>query len=44
MLEEEKRLKRYLCVSLETQKRKIGHVTVFPYKDFLEALWGGEFQ
>jgi uncharacterized protein len=44
MLEEEKKLKRYLCVCLETQKRKIGHVTVFPYRDFLEALWGGEFQ
>ncbi len=43
MLEEEKRLKRYLCVSLETEKRKIGHVTVFPYQEFLKALWDGEF-
>ncbi len=43
MLEEEKRLKRYLCVSFEAQRRKIGHVTVLPYKDFLEALWDGEY-
>lgn len=43
MLEEEKRLKRYLCVSFEAQRRKIEHVTVLPYKDFLEALWNGEY-
>jgi hypothetical protein len=23
--------------------RKIGDVTVLPYKEFLEALWSGEF-
>jgi uncharacterized protein len=44
MLEEEKRLKHYLCVSLETQRRTIGHITVLPFRDFLEALWDGEFQ
>ena len=43
MLEEEKRLKRYLCVSLETQRRRVGHITVLPYADFLEALWDREF-
>jgi uncharacterized protein len=43
MLEEEKTLKNYLCVSLETQRRKIGPVTVLPYRDFLKALWAGEF-
>ncbi len=43
MLEEEKRLKRYLCVSFEAQRRKIEHVTVLPYKEFLEGLWGGEY-
>lgn len=42
-LAEEKKLKRYLCVSLESRMRKIGDVTVLPYKKFLEALWGGEF-
>src|SRR5574337_1229576 len=30
-LAEEKRLKRYLCVSLEPRARKIGDVTVLPY-------------
>ena len=43
MLEEEKRLKRYICVSLETKRRRIGPVTVLPYRDFLEALWKGEY-
>ncbi len=42
-LAEEKRLKRYLCVSLEPRMRKIGDVSVLPYKEFLEALWGGEY-
>ena len=42
-LAEEKKLKRYLCVSLEPRMRKIGDVTVLPYKEFLEALWSGEF-
>jgi predicted AAA+ superfamily ATPase len=43
MLAEEKKLKRYLCVSLEPRMRKIGDVTVLPYKEFLEALWSGEY-
>ncbi len=38
-LAEEKKLKRYLCVSLEPRMRKIGDVIILPYKDFLEALW-----
>ncbi|MBM4351816.1 MAG: ATP-binding protein [Deltaproteobacteria bacterium] len=42
-LAEEKKLKRYLCVSLEPRMRKIGDVTVLPYKEFLEALWNGEY-
>jgi len=42
-LAEEKKLKRYLCVSLEPRMRKIGDVTVLPYKEFLEAVWSGEF-
>lgn len=40
---EEKMLKHYLCVSLEPRMRKIAGVTVLPYKEFLEFLWGGEF-
>jgi len=43
MLAEEKMLKHYLCVSLEPRMRKIGDVTALPYKEFLEALWSGEF-
>ena len=40
---EEKKLKRYLCVSLEPRTRKIGNVTVLPYNKFLDALWNGEY-
>jgi predicted AAA+ superfamily ATPase len=42
-LAEEKKLKRYLGVSLEPRMRKIGDVTVLPYKEFLEALWSGRY-
>lgn len=40
---EEKKLKRYLCVSLEPRTRKIGNVTVLPYNKFLDALWNREY-
>jgi predicted AAA+ superfamily ATPase len=40
---EEKKLKRYLCVSLEPRKRNLENVTVLPFRDFLEALWSREF-
>ena len=42
-LAEEKKLKRYLCVSLEPRPRKIEGVTALPFRDFLEALWRGEY-
>jgi len=42
-LSEEKKLKRYLCVSLEPRKRRFEDLMVLPYKDFLEALWNGEY-
>lgn len=42
-LSEEKKLKRYLCVSLEPRRRKVEDITVLPYKGFLEALWNGEY-
>jgi predicted AAA+ superfamily ATPase len=42
-LSEEKKLKRYLCVSLEPRKRRFEDMTVLPYKDFLEALWNGDY-
>ncbi|MBI2002878.1 MAG: DUF4143 domain-containing protein, partial [candidate division NC10 bacterium] len=43
-LVEEKRLKRYLCVSLEPRTRKVGEVTVLPYRTFLQGLWAGEYR
>jgi predicted AAA+ superfamily ATPase len=42
-LSEEKKLKRYLCVSMEPRRRRIGAVIVLPYKEFLEELWGGAY-
>lgn len=43
-IEEEKKLKRYLCVSLEQRRRKVGGIQVVPYQHFLEALWNGEYE
>jgi predicted AAA+ superfamily ATPase len=43
VLAEEKKFKRYLCVSLEDRARKAGVVQVLPYRLFLDALWDGEF-
>ena len=43
-LAEEKKLKRYLCVSLELRPRKIGAVTALPFKEFLDRLWSGEYR
>ncbi|MEW5807453.1 MAG: AAA family ATPase [Acidobacteriota bacterium] len=40
---EEKKLKRYLCVSLEPRRRRIENLNVLPCKDFLESLWDGEY-
>jgi len=42
-LAEEKSLKRFLCVSLEPRMRKIDGIVVLPYREFLEALWTGEY-
>lgn len=42
-LAEEKKLKRYLCVSLEPRFRRFGGVTVLPFREFLDALWIGEY-
>jgi predicted AAA+ superfamily ATPase len=43
-LAEERKLKRYLCVSLEPRARQISGVTVLPYREFLEALWEGKYR
>jgi predicted AAA+ superfamily ATPase len=42
-LAEEKKLKRYLCVSLEPRRRQVGDITILPFGQFLDALWGGEY-
>jgi hypothetical protein len=30
-------------VSLEPRMRRIGVVTILPYKEFLDNLWNGDF-
>jgi predicted AAA+ superfamily ATPase len=42
-LAEERRLKRYVCVSMEPRRRRIGDVIVLPYQEFLEELWSGRY-
>jgi hypothetical protein len=42
-LAEERKLRRYLCVSLERRARRLGEVTVLPWNEFLDALWAGEY-
>ena len=42
-LAEEKKLKRAVCVSLEPRRRKVGGVTILPWREFLDALWAGEY-
>jgi len=43
MLAEEKKLKRYICVSMEPRRRKVGNIVILPYKEFLESLWNEEY-
>jgi predicted AAA+ superfamily ATPase len=43
-LAEEKKLRRYLCVCLESRPRKIDGIMVLPYTAFLDALWSGEYR
>jgi predicted AAA+ superfamily ATPase len=40
MLAEERKLKRYICVSMEPRRRKVGNIDILPYKEFLDLLWG----
>jgi len=42
-LAEEKKLRRYLCVSLEPRTRTVEGITILPYRRFLDALWDGEY-
>ena len=43
-LAEEKKLKRYLCVSLEARTREVEGITVLPVKEFLISLWEGQYK
>jgi predicted AAA+ superfamily ATPase len=43
-LAEEKRLKRYLCVALESRRRTAGGIAILPFAHFLEELWGGRYR
>jgi len=43
-LAEEKKLKRYLYVTLEPRSRKFEGITSLPYREFLDALWDGEYR
>jgi predicted AAA+ superfamily ATPase len=40
---EEKKLKRYLCVSLEPRRRNLENLILLPLQEFLEALWSHEY-
>jgi len=42
-LAEERKLKRYICVSMEPRRRKIGNIDILPYKEFLDLLWDGAY-
>ncbi len=42
-LAEERRVKRLLCVSLESRRRRVDEITVLPYRRFLDGLWDGEY-
>jgi predicted AAA+ superfamily ATPase len=42
-LAEEKKFKRYVCVSLEARARRIGDIYILPYSDFLLNLWNKKF-
>lgn len=42
-LRDEGRLKRLICVTLEPRRRALDGLTVLPYREFLKALWGGEY-
>lgn len=42
-LAEEKKLKRYLCVSLSPRTRSVDGTIVLPYQKFLDSLWSGEY-
>lgn len=42
-LAEERKLKRYLRVSLEAQRRQMGRVNILPIHEFLKNLWNESY-
>jgi predicted AAA+ superfamily ATPase len=42
-LAEEQTLQRFICVSMEPRPREVDGVSILPYREFLESLWGGEY-
>ena len=42
-IRDERAVKRFLCVSLESRRRKVDDVEILPAKVFLESLWDGEY-
>jgi len=42
-LAEERKLARYLCVCLEPRRRRVDAISIVPFRQFLDALWAGEF-
>ena len=42
-LSEEKKLKRYICVSLEARARRVDNILILPVGEFLKALWAREY-
>jgi predicted AAA+ superfamily ATPase len=43
MLSEERKLKRYICMSMESRRRKVGNIDIIPYEEFLNLLWDKAF-
>jgi predicted AAA+ superfamily ATPase len=42
-LAEEKKLKRYLCISLDPRPRTLDGINILPYRKFLNDLWIGAY-
>lgn len=42
-LAEERKLKRYVCVSLGARPRRVDGLALVPVREFLDALWSGEY-
>ena len=42
-LADERKLKHFVCVSLEPRARRVDGIALLPLREFLDALWSGEF-